>query len=77
MMPSMTPSANPSAFSEEVADRLQHQLSQRFRGLHVDVHNAGLVLKGRVRTYYAKRVAQHLVMQLTELPILANKTEVK
>ncbi len=62
---------------EELADRLQQQLSRRFRGLRVEVLEGGLVLKGRVRTYYAKQLAQHLVMQLTEIPILANELEVQ
>jgi hypothetical protein len=73
----MMPSLTPSAVSAQLGDRLQQHLSRRFRGLHVEVLDAGLVLKGRVRTYYAKQVAQHLVMQLTELPILANEIEVK
>ena len=36
----------------------------------------GLVLRGRARTYYAKQLAQHAVMEATGFPILANKIEV-
>lgn len=68
---------SPATINDDLADRLQQQLSRRFRGLRVEVAEAGLVLKGRVRTYYAKQVAQHLVMQLTNLPILANEIEVQ
>lgn len=67
----------PATIDDDLADRLQQQLSRRFRGLHVERMEGGLVLKGRVRTYYAKQVAQHLVMQLTDLPILANEIEVQ
>jgi hypothetical protein len=34
------------------------------------------VLRGRARTYYAKQLAQHAVMQATALPILRNEIEV-
>ncbi len=67
----------PVTVDEELADRLHDQLARRFRGLRVEVLGGGLVLKGRVRTYYAKQVAQHLVMQLTDLPIVANEIEVQ
>jgi hypothetical protein len=66
---------NPPMYSpahEELASRIQERLSSRFRGLKVKVKEGGVVLKGRVPTYYAKQLAQHLVMQATDLPILAN-----
>jgi hypothetical protein len=34
------------------------------------------VLRGVTRTYYAKQLAQHAVMQLTDLPIHANEIDV-
>jgi hypothetical protein len=61
---------------EELAHRLQQELSSRLRGVQVEVAEQGVVLKGRVRTYYAKQLAQHMVMQRTDLPILANEIEV-
>jgi len=74
-------SLNPSpgltlAGPEELADHLQRQLGGRFRGLHVQVQDKGVVLTGRVPTFYAKQLAQHLVMRMTDLPILANDIEV-
>jgi hypothetical protein len=33
-------------------------------------------LRGRARTYYAKQLAQHAVMQVTEYLIQANEIEV-
>jgi osmotically-inducible protein OsmY len=75
MIPAVAvPQANGAG--EDLAGRLQEQLSRRFRGVQVQLENHGLVLRGRVRTYYAKQVAQHLVMSMTDLPILANDIEV-
>lgn len=45
----------------------------RFCLVRVD---GGVILRGYSRTYYAKQLAQHEVMQATELPILANEIEV-
>ena len=36
----------------------------------------GIVLRGFTRTYYLKQLAQQAVMNLTDLPILANEIEV-
>ncbi|HZT78734.1 MAG TPA: hypothetical protein VFA26_00810 [Gemmataceae bacterium] len=55
-----------------VQSRLGHRLSQ-FR---LVVHDHGLVLRGRARTWYAKQLVQHAVMEATALPILANEIEV-
>lgn len=52
------------------------QLSGRIRDFQVLSQDNGLVLKGHSRTYYAKQLAQHAVMEATELPILANEIEV-
>jgi hypothetical protein len=46
------------------------------RDLQVLGRDNGLVLKGHSRTYYAKQLAQHAVMEATQLPILANEIEV-
>lgn len=45
----------------------------RFCLVRVD---GGVILRGYSRSYYAKQLAQHEVMQATELPILANEIEV-
>jgi len=57
--------------------RVQCRLSGRVRDLQVLGRDNGLVLKGHSRTYYAKQLAQHAVMEATELPILANEIEVR
>jgi len=55
---------------------VQCRLSGRVRDLRLLVRGNGLVLQGRTRTYYAKQLAQHAVMEATGLPILANEIEV-
>ena len=71
------PTARYRVDGEELTRRLDERLCGRFRGLHVQLKDNGLVLTGRVPTYYAKQVAQELMMQFTDLPILANEIEVR
>jgi hypothetical protein len=76
----MTPGVGPqSALNGTPADlalRLQEQLTRQVRGFQVQVEPPGIILRGRVTTYYAKQVAQHLIMRMTDLPILTNDIEV-
>jgi hypothetical protein len=66
--------------TQEDLDRLeaqiQHELSGRLRDFRLKRKDAGVVLTGRARTYYAKQLAQHAVMRVTALPILGNEIEV-
>jgi hypothetical protein len=55
---------------------MQRRIGNRIRDLEVHVLDNGLVLKGRAATYHAKQLAQHAVMELCELPIVANDIEV-
>jgi len=61
-------------------DELELQLQGRFTGRVADFHvlplGGGIVLRGFTRTYYLKQLAQQAVMNLTDLPILANEIEV-
>ena len=56
---------------------IQARLGSHARHIRVMYRNSGVVLQGRTRTYYAKQLAQHLVMEITNLPILANEIEVR
>jgi len=56
--------------------RLQHCLGGQVANVRLEVRDKGLVLQGRARTYYAKQLAQHAVMEATGLPILANEIQV-
>lgn len=55
---------------------VRDQLHGRVRGFSLLVQDSGLVLRGHAHTYYVKQLAQHVVMQATGLPILANNIEV-
>jgi hypothetical protein len=61
---------------ERIGNRIRHQLSGRLRDFRMEVLDAGLILSGRARTYYAKQLAQHAVMVASDLPILRNEIEV-
>jgi hypothetical protein len=55
---------------------VRSRLSRRVQELRVIFHGAGLILRGRTQTYYAKQLAQHAVMEAANLPILANEIAV-
>ncbi len=61
---------------DRIGQRVQHQLCGRLHDFHLKQGRAGLILRGRVRTYYAKQLAQHAVMAATDLPIMRNDIEV-
>ena len=65
----------PSILSEEerLENLLQRRLGNRVRDLRVVVLPEGLILQGRTATYHAKQIAQHVAMELADLPILANE----
>ena len=56
--------------------RIRDRLGGRVHGLQVLIHEAGVELRGRAATYYAKQLAQHAVMEASSLPIRANEMEV-
>jgi hypothetical protein len=58
---------------EQIEAQIQAQLSGRIRDFRLGQRDNGLVLQGRVHSYYAKQLAQHLVMEATVAPILSNE----
>ena len=60
----------------ELESRVLRRLSGRVREFQLLVTDSGLVLRGRCRTYYVKQIAQHMVMEASALPIVANEIEV-
>ena len=64
-----------SVLSEEerLESTLVRRLGNRVRGLRIIVLPDGLILQGRTATYHAKQMAQHIAMEATDLPILANE----
>src|SRR5581483_3885346 len=68
--------ASPSSQLERLAAAAQSRLGGQVRDLRLLLKDNGLVLRGRARTYYAKQLAQHAVMRVTEQRIWANEIEV-
>jgi hypothetical protein len=62
---------------DQVEVHVRCRLGGRVRDLQVLGRDNGLVLKGFAPTYYVKQLAQHLVMEATEMPILVNEIEVR
>lgn len=61
---------------DQLVARIQFELKGCVRDFRLNRHREGVVLTGRVNTYYAKQLAQHAVMRATTLPILGNDIEV-
>ena len=66
--------------SDECLARTEEHVRRRLTGLVRDfelvLFEQGLVLRGHARTYYAKQLAQHAVMEATSLAVRANEMEV-
>jgi hypothetical protein len=56
--------------------RVRQRLSGRVAELKLSRERRGVVIRGFAHTYYAKQLAQHAVMEETDVPILANEIEV-
>lgn len=59
-----------------VESRLKIRLGSQICDFRMSTRGDGLILEGRVRTYYGKQVAQHVVMELSGLRIAANQIEI-
>jgi 23S rRNA G2069 N7-methylase RlmK/C1962 C5-methylase RlmI len=60
----------------ELEEQIQRRLRGRVRDFQLILRDDGLVLRGHTCTYYAKQLAQHAVMEATDLPIRANEIKV-
>ena len=60
----------------QLAAAVDSRLQGKVRGLRLLARGHGLVLQGQTQCYYLKQLAQHSVMQVTRLRILANEIEV-
>jgi hypothetical protein len=60
----------------ELEQHVQRRLNGRVRDFRLSLRDDGLVLKGYARSYYAKQLAQHAVMEAVDVPINANDIEV-
>ena len=75
---SVTTILNPatSRTAADVEEIVRRELNGRVRAFQLIVESQGLVLRGRCLTYHAKQLAQHLVMEISTVQILANDIEV-
>lgn len=74
----MTPENDKAAEKEiHLETHLQTRLGSRVRHLRIVCQHDGVVLYGSACTYHTKQLAQHLVMEITDLPIKANEIEVR
>jgi hypothetical protein len=75
---SVTTLANPgmSRSAADVETIVRGRLNGRVRAFQLIAESQVLVLRSRTRTYYAKQLAQHMVMEISALQILANDIEV-
>jgi hypothetical protein len=60
---------------DDLERQVQHSLGSHVRHFHLLRRGDGLILKGHTRTYYAKQLAQQLVMRSNQR-VLANEIEV-
>jgi hypothetical protein len=67
-----TRAAEIDRLAAETAEKLRGRLS----GLRLELHDGGVVLRGTARSFYAKQLAQHAVMNGTDLPVRRNEIEV-
>jgi hypothetical protein len=74
----MTSANTPPADTELLEARVRERLVGRahVRELRVVILDQGIVLEGRTATFYAKQLAQHVAMEVTRLPLRANRIEV-
>jgi len=60
----------------ELETQVHSRLNGMLKSFRLSRKENGLILEGQARTYYAKQLAQHAIMQATSVPILANEIEV-
>ncbi len=60
----------------QIESRLQARMGSQVRHIRIECRSDGVILQGCATTYHAKQMAQHLVMEITNQPIIANEIEV-
>jgi hypothetical protein len=72
----MSGNSAPTVSTEQVEALVKQKLQGRAWDIRLIIEDGGVILQGRARTYYAKQLAQHVVMEFIQLPIRANQIEV-
>ncbi len=68
--------AHDDGLVDRIAAGLHHRLGMRVRDFRISAREDGLILHGRVNTYYGKQIAQQVAMELSGVSIVANEIEV-
>ena len=68
--------AVPRGLMEQIEIRILSRVAGRLQNLQVILRDDGVVLKGRAKTYHVKQLAQHAVLEMTGVRLLANDIEV-
>ena len=68
--------SNPTYGAHGLEAQVQQKLSGRIASFRLVIVDDGVILEGRTQTYYAKQLAQQAVMEVTTVPIIANRIEV-
>ena len=71
-----TSAASAVAELDRLAADAAAKLRGRVAGLRIEPCGAGVVLRGTARSFYAKQLAKHAVMNGVQLPIVRNEIEV-
>jgi hypothetical protein len=66
----------PASIVAQIEARIRGRLGGQVSDLRVVMRGDGMALQGHSRTHHAKQLAQHVAMEATELPILANEIQV-
>jgi hypothetical protein len=78
MMPTLSTAPNTAPIDLDALEaHVQARLQGRVRDLRLVAEEDGLLLRGYSHSYYVKQLAQHAVMQATNLRIVANEIEVR
>src|SRR5262249_34971603 len=75
-MASQIPADQVRSLLDTLVKHVHSRLGGRIREFSLRMHNGGVVLTGCTHTYSAGQLAQECVMEMTDLPILANDIEV-
>ena len=65
-----------SVVAAELEAMVKRRLCGRVADFQLLLEGAGLVLRGKVRSYYIKQLAQQTVMEASTVRIVANEIEV-
>lgn len=71
-----SPMCNSNREIVSLEQRVRSRIGRRVRDFQVVPRNEGIVLLGRAPSYHAKQLAQHEVMQQTDLLLVANEITV-